>query len=49
MRSGGRLSIVLSETSDPFAGVGNGDTIISLIPAGAGGGDHQSADAAATS
>jgi NhaP-type Na+/H+ or K+/H+ antiporter len=32
VRSGGRLSIVLSETTDPLAGVGNGDTIISLVP-----------------
>ena len=32
VRSGGRLGIVLSATTDPLAGVGNGDTIISLIP-----------------
>jgi biotin transporter BioY len=33
VRSGGRLSIILSGESDPLAGAGNGDTIIALIPA----------------
>ncbi|MGI9647077.1 MAG: cation:proton antiporter [Acidimicrobiia bacterium] len=35
VRSGGRLSIILSGTGDPLAGVGPGDTIVSLVPAGA--------------
>jgi len=33
VRSGGRLSIILSGESDPLAGAGNGDTIIALVPA----------------
>jgi NhaP-type Na+/H+ or K+/H+ antiporter len=33
VRSGGRLSIILSSESDPLAGAGNGDTIIALVPA----------------
>lgn len=33
VREGGRLSIVLSGSSDPLAGAGDGDTIISLVPA----------------
>ena len=49
VRSGGRLTIVLSETSDPFAGVGIGDTIISLIPAGTDDDTREPADATTTS
>jgi NhaP-type Na+/H+ or K+/H+ antiporter len=33
VRSGGRLSIILSGESDPLAGAGNGDTIIAFVPA----------------
>ncbi|MBT8164860.1 MAG: sodium:proton antiporter [Acidimicrobiia bacterium] len=32
VRTGGRLSIVLSGTSDPLAGAGEGDTIVALVP-----------------
>jgi hypothetical protein len=35
VRSGGRLSIVLSGDGDPLAGAGPGDTVISLVPADA--------------
>jgi NhaP-type Na+/H+ or K+/H+ antiporter len=34
VRSGGRLSIVLSDNSEPLAGAGSGDTIVSLVQAG---------------
>lgn len=37
VREGGRLSIVLTGTTDPLAGLGEGDTIISLVPADADG------------
>ena len=32
VRTGGRLSIILSGDSDPLAGAGDGDTIIALVP-----------------
>ena len=32
VRTGGRLSIILSGESDPLAGAGNGDTIIAFVP-----------------
>ncbi len=32
VRPGGRMSIILSTTGDPLAGVGDGDTIVSLVP-----------------
>jgi NhaP-type Na+/H+ or K+/H+ antiporter len=32
VRSGGRLSIILSGESDPLAGAGKGDTVIALVP-----------------
>ncbi len=32
VRPGGRLSVILSSDTDPLAGAGNGDTIISLAP-----------------
>jgi len=33
VRPGGRMSIVLSGSTDPLAAAGNGDTIIALVPA----------------
>lgn len=43
VRRGGRLGIVLSGSNDPLGSAGDGDTIISLIPAGAAHGDEPEA------